>query len=535
MPAEEALDSASSVRAGKPSPAKESFLKLQAGAVPGLILFVFGGGLLALYYAGIGYFPEVTWQDALTSMALMTIIGGSLLMAYGFLLFVPGAIWSEFLIRDPQLRPLFQMDARSWESCVWGVTTRILVPFAWFMAFCHALFFLPIQEKPIFVVLGAAASLAAVAGLLGRVIRYGLESHIPKKEKTTAWKAFPPHLLRHYLHVGLFHTPLLFAAVAYGFEKQALRIPAALLWSSALLPFASVLAFLGFRRAEHRRAGVKEIHPPPANGKEDRQWGQKPGHRGAHADHWGLLCRSVLAFVCAALLGLVALWYFYRIYRGQGAPGSEEVPPSLLLLCTLIVVLANLAVSVLFHDRRRLALLVSFLSALVLLGAGQLLGTDAEDRLPAKIMQKFGFGEKSATLVLTEKGGRLLCQLGIAVEFEEEALEASAPGPDQNEADRVSGSSNSKPKDRRGPEGGRLARAGGLTILSRLGSEFVLHHEKPEQTLVLPKEEVVSWSVGRQPPIVDRCRESRGTDASPTATAAEGPDPRRPAPPPPPR
>lgn len=96
--------------------------KLDASLTLWLILFVFGGGLLALYYAGIGYFPMVSWQDALTLMALMTIIGGSLLVAYSFLLFVPGAIWSEFLIFDEQLHKVLMMGAREWEPCVWSVT-----------------------------------------------------------------------------------------------------------------------------------------------------------------------------------------------------------------------------------------------------------------------------------------------------------------------------------------------------------------------------------------------------------------------------
>ena len=108
---------------------KPEIPKLDASVALWLVLFVFGGGLLALYYAGIGYFPEVTWQDALTYMALMTIIGGSLLMAFSFLLYVPGAIWSEFLIFDEQLHQVLMMGARAWEPCVLSVTKRILFPF----------------------------------------------------------------------------------------------------------------------------------------------------------------------------------------------------------------------------------------------------------------------------------------------------------------------------------------------------------------------------------------------------------------------
>lgn len=83
------------------------------------------GGILALYYAGIGYFPEFTWQDALTYLALMTIIGGTLLVAYSFLLFVPGAIWAEwlidkrFMLPSPQGKKLRDQEPKGQEPCVY--------------------------------------------------------------------------------------------------------------------------------------------------------------------------------------------------------------------------------------------------------------------------------------------------------------------------------------------------------------------------------------------------------------------------------
>jgi hypothetical protein len=147
-----------------PAVQKAEIPKLDASIALWLIFFVFGGGLLALYYAGISYFPEVSWQDALTFMALMTIIGGSLLLAYSFLLFVPGAIWSEFLICDGQLNKVLTMAARPLEPCVWTISKQILFPFAIFMAFCH--FLLYEGGSPRLVPWGAAASLAAVSGLL---------------------------------------------------------------------------------------------------------------------------------------------------------------------------------------------------------------------------------------------------------------------------------------------------------------------------------------------------------------------------------
>jgi hypothetical protein len=168
-----------------PSTQKLEIPKLNTSIALWLILFVFGGGLLALYYAGIGYFPEVSWQDALTYMAMMTIIGGSLFVGYSFLLLVPGAIWSEYLISDERFEQILRLKTRKWEPCVWRVTVRIIFPFFLFMAFCHFLLYLqPENRGPAFVAIGAAASLFAVSGLLGRDIFKGLRS--PLRKRTAA-------------------------------------------------------------------------------------------------------------------------------------------------------------------------------------------------------------------------------------------------------------------------------------------------------------------------------------------------------------
>jgi hypothetical protein len=47
-----------------------------------------------------------------------------------------------------------------------------------------------------------------------------------------------------------------------------------------------------------------------------------------------------------------------------------------------------------------------------------------------------------------------------------------------------------------------------MTILSRLGSEYLLRYEGPKRTIALPKGEVVSWSTsprGQELKIQDGC------------------------------
>jgi hypothetical protein len=426
--------------------------KLDATIALWLILFVLGGGLLALYYSGIQYFPEVSWQDALTFMALMTIIGGSLLIAYGFLLLAPGAIWSEFLVGDDHLRYVLMMRHRRLEPCVWSIAKRVLFPFALFMASCHFLLF---QNGPTDLVpLGAAASLLAVTGLLLVNLRTGLEQirHGGAEGHSSPSDPKPdkPPMNRYRLLVAACHLPLLGAFIAKaGFH--VLPASDSVLRIMALLPLLGFVGFFRNLRTESLSRDPKGV---------------------------SLLCRAALAFGSAALLSLSALWFFHRIYTG-GPAGAKNIPPGLLILCTLLVIVTNLIVATLFQEHRRQAVFASFLAAMLLLGAGQLLKVEPENTLPARIMQKYGFGGQTVRLVVTERGGRLLCQQGIPVEFESLAAGTSA-------------SSAKDGKDK--PRGeGRLAFADNLTILSRLGSQFLLRVDK-DRTLVLPKEDVFSWS-----------------------------------------
>jgi hypothetical protein len=481
------------------SGSSDKILKLDVSLTLWVILFVFGGGLLALYYAGIGYFPEVSWQDALTFMALMTIIGGSLLVAYSFLLLVPGAIWSEFLIYDKHLNHVLMMGHRRWEPCVWAVTKRVLFPFALFMAFCH---FLLYQDNPWQIVpLGAGASLLAVTELLLRNLQKGFTfwQH-PKVQEGQAPAADrepdPPSLNRHRLFVGASHLPLLgvFIVRVEGYQTLGTWV-----WVSALLPLAAFVGLLAHGRIEVRN------------------WQRACGETVKDPDHFSLLCRAALAFGSAALLSLMALCFFHRIYKGGPADVPGQVPWSLLVLCTVVVIMTNLVVSVLFRYHRRAALFASFLAALLLLGAGQILGTNPDNTLPARIMERFGFGGPSLRLVVTERGGRLLCQQGVAVEFEPAAQERDGSlATPQEMPSGIKKAANGESKEK-----GPLARADHLVILSRLGSQVLLGLnsdqqfkkglpvEKRERTIVLPKDEILSWSTlgkSKLPPLQDKCK-----------------------------
>ena len=68
-----------------------------------LIFLAIGGGLLALYYARIGYLPDIEWKAALIYLFIGSIVGGVIGLLLTISLYLPGVIWSESIVFDPCL------------------------------------------------------------------------------------------------------------------------------------------------------------------------------------------------------------------------------------------------------------------------------------------------------------------------------------------------------------------------------------------------------------------------------------------------
>src|SRR5689334_14873305 len=66
-----------------------------------LIFLALGGGILALYYARIDYLPEVEWKASLIYLFIGSIIGGAIGLLLTLSLFIPGVLWSHFILLDP--------------------------------------------------------------------------------------------------------------------------------------------------------------------------------------------------------------------------------------------------------------------------------------------------------------------------------------------------------------------------------------------------------------------------------------------------
>jgi len=101
-----------------------------------IIFLAFGGGILALYYARIGYLPEMEWKAALVYLFIGSVVGGAITVLLTIAVFIPGFIWSEFILFEPGLK--FSYDVRSNalsrkepgpDLCIRSIITYLGLPF----------------------------------------------------------------------------------------------------------------------------------------------------------------------------------------------------------------------------------------------------------------------------------------------------------------------------------------------------------------------------------------------------------------------
>jgi len=104
-----------------------------------LLFLAIGGGLLALYYARIGYLPDVEWKAALIYLFIGSMVGGAIGLLLIISLFIPGALWSEFIISDPLLERHFSYDLERKEPCIRSIIIHLGKPFVLLLLISHAM------------------------------------------------------------------------------------------------------------------------------------------------------------------------------------------------------------------------------------------------------------------------------------------------------------------------------------------------------------------------------------------------------------
>src|ERR1041385_9827 len=102
-----------------------------------LIFLAIGGGILALYYARIGYLPDIEWKTLLIYLFIGSMVGGTLGLLLTISLFTPGFLWSEFILFDKNLEKHFSYDMEREELCIRGVITCLGLPFLVVLLISH--------------------------------------------------------------------------------------------------------------------------------------------------------------------------------------------------------------------------------------------------------------------------------------------------------------------------------------------------------------------------------------------------------------
>jgi len=94
-----------------------------------LIFFAIGGGILALYYAKIGYLPDMEWKAALIYLFVGSLVGTAIGLLLTLSVYIPGVVWSEFILYEPGLNFSYNPSTESDELCIRSMIRYLGLPF----------------------------------------------------------------------------------------------------------------------------------------------------------------------------------------------------------------------------------------------------------------------------------------------------------------------------------------------------------------------------------------------------------------------
>lgn len=183
-------------------------LSASGAGVSWLIFLSFGSLLLTLYYRQINYFPELSWEEALTYLAAVSVLGGGGTAIYALLLFIPGAIWSEFLIFDSKLRNILCYQGR--EPCFKHISLTLGLPFLTLMVLVH-LAAASGSQTVTFVVsaVGAASVLACFAWIFKEMRPATLRLKYVMSASLSAWVSLAALLILYSIASPSEHSPFM--------------------------------------------------------------------------------------------------------------------------------------------------------------------------------------------------------------------------------------------------------------------------------------------------------------------------------------
>ena len=127
-------------------PAAIEFLaKFDTTVLAGLVFLGLGGAIISFYYSHIRYLPDIEWSQSIVHLATATLIGGGFATLFGLSLFLPGCMWSAFLLRDEKLTDAFWFrETDEDEVCLRTLLRNIGLPFGVFVFANHLVLLDPV-------------------------------------------------------------------------------------------------------------------------------------------------------------------------------------------------------------------------------------------------------------------------------------------------------------------------------------------------------------------------------------------------------
>ena len=178
----------------RPNPI-EFLAKFDTTVLAGLVFLAFGGGIISFYYSHIRYLPDIEWSQSIVHLATATLIGGGLAILLALSLFLPGCMWSAFLLRDKRLKDSFWFHGATDEVCLRTLLRNIGLPFGVVVLLNHVVLVVAekVREDSLLYVYGFTCAILLVPA------RWWIKRNLEKllKEKNLGKEEKGPRLFKY--------------------------------------------------------------------------------------------------------------------------------------------------------------------------------------------------------------------------------------------------------------------------------------------------------------------------------------------------
>ena len=340
-----------------------------------LVFLALGGGILALYYSRIHYLPDIEWSSSIVYLAVASFIGGGVGIFFALSLLLPGLIWAECLLCDPELGKFFRFHESGSELCIRTILLYLGTPFGVILLVSH----IALKADVIPLYLGTP---------FGVIL---LISHIALKADVI---------------VGSVNAGII---VYFVIAAALLGITFLVMW----FVFKRICSELKKGRSETKNSkkhsykafatGKNPPIEPASNDPTDSEYMMKRR-----------IFKYSVWFTFSVLLSQISMLVLYRL---SGGPGGLDFI-FLTVICTSAVLISNHVVALRYGHHPMQAVAASLVAAMVLLFVA-----DQFSSLSEGIMSSYGFGrDHKVNLIVTEEGLKIIKELGLADQGASEIL-----------------------------------------------------------------------------------------------------------------